>query len=77
MSNPDQAPPPPEHPSRPPEASPLEPALRAAKTFLWPFMLSMAMAFVGARRDIDWLYYAGLGGVAVSMIGLFLWLVRP
>jgi hypothetical protein len=71
MSEPDHEPPPPA-----PEPSPLEPALRAAKVFLWPFMLSMAMAFIGARRDIDWLYYAGLGGVGLSMIGLFIWLTR-
>jgi len=51
--------------------------MRAAKAFLWPFMISMAMAFIGGRRDIDWLYYAGLGGVGLSMIGLFMWLVRP
>lgn len=71
MSEPDHEPPP-----RAPEPSPLEPALRAAKAFLWPFMLSMAMAFIGSRRDIDWLYYAGLGGVGLSMIGLFVWLTR-
>ena len=70
MSHPDH------DPARPPEPSPLEPALRAAKAFLWPFMISMAMAFIGGRREIDWLYYLGLGGVALSMIGLFLWLVR-
>lgn len=70
MSDPDHDPP------RAPEPSPLEPALRAAKAFLWPFMISMAMAFIGGRRELDWLYYLGLGGVALSMIGLFLWLVR-
>jgi hypothetical protein len=70
MTEPDQPPP-------PPEPSPLEPALRAAKAFLWPFMFSFALAFVGSRRENDWLLYAGLGGIALSMIGLFLWLVRP
>lgn len=65
-----------EPPPPAPEPSPLAPALRAAKAFLWPFMLSMAMAFIGGRRDIDWLYYAGLGGVGLSMAGLFVWLTR-
>jgi hypothetical protein len=63
-------------PPPPPEPSPLEPALRAGKLFLWPFMFSMAMAFIGGRRDIDWLYYAGLAGVGLSMVSLFVWLTR-
>lgn len=66
----------PEHDELKPAPSPLEPALRAAKVFLWPFLFSMALAFIGGRRELDALYYAGLGGVALSMIGLFVWLTR-
>jgi hypothetical protein len=66
----------PEQPPPAAEPSPLEPALRAGKLFIWPFLFSMAMAFVGSRRDVDWLYYAGLGGVGLSMIALFVWLTR-
>ena len=60
----------------PPEESPLAPALRAGKAFITPFLFSWAVAFVGSRRDIDWLHYTGLAGVALCMIGLFLWLIR-
>jgi len=69
MSEPEREPP-------PPEPSPFAPALRAGKVFLWPFLLSWAVAFSGSRREIDWLHYAGLVGIALSMIGLFVWLMR-
>ena len=71
MAEPEQEQPPP-----PPEESPLAPALRAGKAFITPFMFSMVMALIGSRRDIDWMYYAGLAGVGISMVCLFIWLTR-
>lgn len=49
---------------------------RVTRTFLVPFLLSWAVAYVGGQRGIDWLYYVGLGGVGVSVIGLLLWLLH-
>jgi len=74
MSEPEQPAEPTPHP--PEQESPLAPALRAGKAFITPFMLSMLMALLGSRRDIDWMYYAGLAGVGISMVCLFVWLTR-
>lgn len=71
----DTEPEPPQQPPQP-EPSPLAPAMRAGKAFLGPFMFSMAMALIGGRRDLDWMYYAGLAGVGISMVALFVWLTR-
>jgi hypothetical protein len=49
---------------------------RVTRTFLVPFLLSWAVAYVGGQRGVDWLYYTGLGGVGVSVIGLLLWLLH-
>jgi hypothetical protein len=49
---------------------------RVTRTFMVPFLLSWAVAWIGGQRGLDWLYYAGLGGVGVSVIGLLLWLLH-
>ena len=49
---------------------------RVTRTFLVPFLLSWALAYIGGERGMEWLYYAGLGGVGVSVIGLLLWLLH-
>jgi hypothetical protein len=49
---------------------------RVTRTFMVPFLLSWAMAYVGGQRGVEWLYYVGLGGVGVSVIGLLLWLLH-
>lgn len=49
---------------------------RVTRTFMVPFLLSWAVAYVGGQRGVDWLYYVGLGGVGVSVIGLLLWLLH-
>jgi hypothetical protein len=58
-----------------PAESPLRPALRAFKLFMVPFLLSWAFAYVGSARGIEWLYFAGLGGVSLSLIVLMIWLI--
>jgi len=58
-----------------PSESPLTPALRALKLFLLPFLFSWAFAYVGSARGVEWLYYAGLGGVTLSLIVLMIWLI--
>jgi hypothetical protein len=54
----------------------LEPALRAGKAFLLPFLFSWAVAYVGSARDLDWLHFTGLGGVGLTMLILLVWLIR-
>jgi hypothetical protein len=49
---------------------------RVTRTFMVPFLLSWAVAWIGGQRGLDWLYYTGLGGVGVSVIGLLLWLLH-
>lgn len=69
--------PPPQPPAqKPPEESPFEPAIRAGKRFLLPFMISWGLTYVGSQRDLEWLYFAGMAGVTVSMLGLLVWLLH-
>jgi hypothetical protein len=77
MTEPDPQPPPSQPPSSPPphEPSPLAGLLRAFKIFLVPFLLSWALAYIGANRELEWLYFAGLGGVGVALLGLLVWLI--
>jgi hypothetical protein len=49
---------------------------RVTRAFLVPFLLSWFLSYVGGEREIEWLYYAGLGGVGLSVIGLLLWLLH-
>ena len=63
-------------PPGPPEPSPLAGLMRAFKIFLVPFLLSWALAYIGSNRDLEWLYFTGLGGVGVSMLGLMVWLIN-
>jgi hypothetical protein len=59
-----------------PEDDPLRTALRVDKLFMIPFLLSWALALIGSNRDIEWLYYLGLGGVGVTTTGLMIWLIH-
>ena len=59
---------------RPRDEDPFGSALRALRAFLLPFLLSWAIAYVGSVRELDWLHFIGLGGVGLTMIGLFVWL---
>jgi hypothetical protein len=49
---------------------------RVARAFLVPFLLSWTVAYVAGEWEIEWLYYAGLGGVGLSIIGLMVWLLH-
>lgn len=60
----------------PPADDTVERLFRVARRFMVPFMLSWAIAFIGSQRDIEWLYFAGLGGVTLSMLGLMVWLIH-
>lgn len=57
------------------EEHPLASLGRAFKRFLIPFLLSWVLAYVGANLQLDWLYFAGLVGVGVSMLVLLVWLI--
>ena len=57
-----------------PEAS-LRGLANAFKRFLIAFLFSWAVAYVGSARGVEWLYFAGLGGVTVSMLALLIWLI--
>ena len=48
---------------------------KVLKIFLWPFMFSFGMAYVGGARSVGWLHFAGLGGVLLCMIALLVWLI--
>jgi hypothetical protein len=60
---------------KPTEESPLIGLFRVLKRFLVPFVFSWALAYVGSAREIEWLYYAGLGGVTLSLVVLMIWLI--
>ena len=57
-----------------PEAS-LRGLANAFKLFLFPFLFSWALAYVGSARGTEWLYFAGLGGVTLSLVVLMIWLI--
>lgn len=59
----------------PSDDAPLHGLFRALKIFLVPFLLSWAFAYVGSARGTEWLYYAGLGGVTLSLVVLMIWLI--
>jgi hypothetical protein len=48
---------------------------RALKVFLWPFLFSWIVAYAGSARNLDWLHFAGLGGVGLCMLALLVWLI--
>jgi len=54
----------------------VEGLFRVARAFLVPFLLSWTVAYVAGEWRIEWLYYAGLGGVGISIIGLMVWLLH-
>jgi hypothetical protein len=54
----------------------VEGLFRVARAFLVPFLLSWTVAYVGGEWGVEWLYYAGLGGVGISIIGLMVWLLH-
>jgi hypothetical protein len=58
-----------------PEEAPFAGLLRAFKRFLIPFLLSWVLAYVGSNLQLEWLYFTGLTGVGVSMLGLMVWLI--
>jgi hypothetical protein len=70
------SPPPQSEPPTPPEPSPLEGLLRAFKIFMIPFLVSWVLAYIGSNRNLEWVYFTGLGGVGISMLGLMVWLIR-
>lgn len=47
-----------------------------ARTFLIPFLGSWMLAYAGGNLGMEWLYYGGLVGVGVSIIGLLVWLLN-
>jgi hypothetical protein len=49
---------------------------RVVRTFLVPFLSSWFLSYVGGQLGYEWLYYAGLTGVGLSVIGLLLWLLH-
>jgi hypothetical protein len=59
----------------PSDDAPLRGLFRALRIFLVPFLLSWAFAYVGSARGAEWLYFAGLGGVTLSLVGLMIWLI--
>jgi len=60
----------------PRDEDPFGSAARAARAFLFPFLFSFALAYIGSVRAIDWMHFVGLGGVGLSMIGLMIWLIH-
>ena len=54
----------------------VETLFRVTRAFLVPFLFSWMLAYVGGERGIEWIYYLGLGGVGVSVVGLLLWLLH-
>jgi hypothetical protein len=59
----------------PSDEAPLHGLFRALRIFLVPFLLSWAFAYVGSARGAEWLYFAGLGGVTLSLVVLMIWLI--
>ena len=59
-----------------PADAPFAGLIRAFKRFLVPFLFSWALAYIGSNRDLEWIYFAGLGGVFASMLGLLVWLIH-
>ena len=64
----------PEKPDNSAEAA-LRGAARAFRLFLFPFLFSWALAYVGSVSGLEWLYFTGLGGVTLSMLVLMIWLI--
>ncbi len=60
---------------KPTDDSPLSGLFRVLGRFLVPFVFSWALAYVGSARNVEWLYYAGLGGVTLSLVVLMIWLI--
>ena len=58
-----------------PEEHPLAGMARAFKRFLVPFLLSFVLAYVGGNLQLEWMYFAGLTGVGLSMIVFLVWLI--
>ena len=66
----------PSSPPDEPQSFTVEGLFRVARAFLVPFLLSWTVAYVGGEWGVEWLYYAGLGGVGISIIGLMVWLLH-
>jgi hypothetical protein len=62
-------------PPLPAEEHPLQGLARAFKRFLIPFLASWVLAYVGSNLQLPWVYFAGLGGVTVSMLVFLVWLI--
>jgi hypothetical protein len=54
----------------------IEGLFRVARAFLVPFLLSWMIAYLGGEWGHEWLYYTGLVGVGISIIGLMVWLLH-
>lgn len=67
---------PPEPPQSPPPDQQVAALLKVFRRFMFPFLFSWAVAYVGSSRGSDWMHFAGLGGVGLSIIGLLLWLLH-
>ena len=59
----------------PTDSSALSGMFRALRIFLVPFLFSWALAYVGSARGAEWLYFAGRGGVLISMLALMVWII--
>ncbi len=67
----------PSHRPRADESSEIiETLFRVTKIFMVPFLLSWMLAYGGGQLNLEWVYYAGLGGVALSIVGLLMWLLH-
>ena len=62
-------------PAETPEEHPLAGMARAFKRFLFPFLASWMIAYVGGNLQLEWMYFAGLTGVGLSMIVFLVWLI--
>jgi len=65
-----------EEPEEPPEEDVMATLFGVVRRFLPPFLLSWALAYAGSRGAGDAVFYVGLGGVGVSILGLLLWLLH-
>jgi hypothetical protein len=62
--------------SEPPPDATMEMLFRVVRVFLPPFLFSWMLAYAGSQFSIDWIFYTGMCGVGVAVIGLLLWLLH-
>ncbi|MFI5306095.1 MAG: hypothetical protein ACHQ53_02005 [Polyangiales bacterium] len=59
-----------------PEEDVMATLFRVVRRFLPPFLFSWLLAYAGSQGAGDVVFYAGLGGVGLSILGLLLWLLH-